>query len=178
VKIQTAHCDGDTIGHRCCKVHDCKIPLDSNRQHFCPDHQHMTLKCAVIDCPDTCATSFRTCSDVDHRALETAYFTRGKSLYKLRSRLKKAGVAVPANSILDGGYDDDDDDEVIIERWPCRGRMRWETKGRKSTASSLLWFTPHSQRTVDYALLRRNSCSSNIVWIGSSVCCQCGFFIG
>ncbi|KAJ7670033.1 hypothetical protein DFH06DRAFT_1083660 [Mycena polygramma] len=113
MKIQTAHCDGDTIGHRCCKVHDCKVALSSNRQHFCAEHQHMTLKCAVTDCAEASASGFQTCNHPDHRALETAYFTRGKSLYKLRSRLKKAGVAVPSDSVPE--EEDDWDDKVIIE---------------------------------------------------------------
>ncbi|KAK6971993.1 hypothetical protein R3P38DRAFT_2751037 [Favolaschia claudopus] len=115
MKIQTAHCDGDTIGHRCCKAHNCKTPLASNLQHFCPGHQDRKLKCAVIDCDADSAKNHRTCADPAHRALETAYFTRGKSLYKLRSRHKKTGVAVPADSMPDITGDNDDDDEVIIE---------------------------------------------------------------
>ncbi|KAJ7708088.1 hypothetical protein B0H17DRAFT_857169, partial [Mycena rosella] len=87
VKLQSAHCDGDTIGHRCCKAHDCKTPLPSHRRHFCPDHAHLTLKCAVVECPADVAAAHRTCSDPAHRALETAYFSRGKALFQLRSRL-------------------------------------------------------------------------------------------
>ncbi|KAK7001157.1 hypothetical protein R3P38DRAFT_3612695 [Favolaschia claudopus] len=98
LKIQTAHCDGDTIGHRCCKAHDCKTPLASNLQHFCPGHQDRKLKCAVIDCDADSAKNHRTCADPAHRALETAYFTR-----------------VPADSMPDITGDNDDDDEVIIE---------------------------------------------------------------
>ncbi|KAK6984438.1 hypothetical protein R3P38DRAFT_3231659 [Favolaschia claudopus] len=99
MKIQTVHCDGDTIGHRCCKAHDCNSPLPSNRQHFCLGHQHLKLKCAVTDCDLDSAKNHRTCDHPDHRALETAYFTRGKSIHKLRSRMRKAGVAVPADSM-------------------------------------------------------------------------------
>lgn len=61
-----------------------------------------------------CSAGFQTCDDREHRALETAYFTRGKSLYKLRSRLRKTGVAVPADSVPDG-EGEYDDDEVIVE---------------------------------------------------------------
>ncbi|KAJ6532988.1 hypothetical protein B0H19DRAFT_1272602 [Mycena capillaripes] len=88
VKIQTAHRDGDTIGHRCYKAHDCKTPLATNRRHFCPDHEHLPLK------------------EPNHRALETAYFNRGKSLFQLRSRPKKAGIAVPEDSISSGGAEE------------------------------------------------------------------------
>ncbi|KAJ7672974.1 hypothetical protein DFH06DRAFT_979239 [Mycena polygramma] len=115
VKIQTAHCDGDTIGHRCCKAHDCKIPLPSNRRHFCPDHEHLTLKCAVVDCTLDVEPGHRTCSNPEHRALETAYFSRGKALFQLRSRLRKAGVAVPQDSVPTE-IDEDIDDEQLIMR--------------------------------------------------------------
>ncbi|KAJ7106902.1 hypothetical protein C8R44DRAFT_637688, partial [Mycena epipterygia] len=110
MKIQNAHCDGDTIGHRLCKT-----PLASHRRHFCPDHEHLTLKCAVIECKTDVAVRHRTCSDPDHRALEKAYFSRGKALFQLRSRLKKAGVAVQDDSVPPGVSAEEFDDEVIIE---------------------------------------------------------------
>ncbi|KAK7020302.1 hypothetical protein R3P38DRAFT_3194859 [Favolaschia claudopus] len=114
LKMQSAHCDGDTIGHRCCKFHDCKAPLASNRDHHCPKHAHLALKCAVIECSEKVTPGHRTCGDTAHRALETAYFSRGKALFQLRSRLKKAGVAVP-NDSLSPGDNIEDDDEVIIQ---------------------------------------------------------------
>ncbi|KAK6971895.1 hypothetical protein R3P38DRAFT_2450245, partial [Favolaschia claudopus] len=73
-----------SIGHRCCKAHDCKTPLASNCQHFCPDHHYPKLKCAVTVCESDSLKGHQTCADPDHRALERAYFTHGKSLYKLR----------------------------------------------------------------------------------------------
>ncbi|KAJ7164484.1 hypothetical protein C8R46DRAFT_901653 [Mycena filopes] len=113
MKIQTAHCDGDTIGHRCCKAHDCKTALASHRRHFCPDHEHLTLKCAVVGCDEDVASGHRTCSDAEHRALETAYFSRGKALFQLRSRLRKAGVAVQEDSVPPVMLDDDDDELIM-----------------------------------------------------------------
>ncbi|KAK7013809.1 hypothetical protein R3P38DRAFT_3575169 [Favolaschia claudopus] len=120
LKMQSAHCDGDTIGHRCCKVHDCKAPLPSNRDHHCSKHTHLALECAVVECTAKVVAGHRTCADSAHRALETAYFSRGKALFQLRSRLKKAGVAVPNDSLLPGD-NVEDDDEVIIEA-SCDGK--------------------------------------------------------
>jgi hypothetical protein len=154
VKIQTAHCDGDTIGHRCCKVHDCKVPLASNRRHFCPDHQHMKLKCAVTDCEEPCPTGFQTCADRSHRALETAYFTRGKSLHKLRSRLKKVGVAVPVDSVPDG-EDEYDDDEVIIESGRD-GPVQVDCEGKPEMGNRKLRAYFGSRRTHNEQLIMRS----------------------
>lgn len=103
----------------------------------------------MTDCKADSASEHRTCNNPDHRALETAYFTRGKSLYKLRSRLKKAGVAVPAKSVPDSEDNyDDDDDEVIIESdrdGPVEVDCNGKPEGGKSTASGLLRVPPHSQ---------------------------------
>ncbi|KAF7354501.1 hypothetical protein MVEN_01139400 [Mycena venus] len=117
MKIQAAACDGNTIGHRSCKVHNCKNPLPSLRHHFCPAHQHLRLKCAVVDCPSDHALGHRTCDDPDHRALETAYFRRGNAMFQLRARLKKAGVAVPNDSVPVRDASEDDD-EVVFEMGP------------------------------------------------------------
>ncbi|KAJ7741865.1 hypothetical protein B0H16DRAFT_1323588 [Mycena metata] len=99
MKTQAAACDGNSIGHRSCKVHDCQNPLPNLRHHFCVKHQHLSLKCAVIDCPAQTAPGHRTCDAQDHRSLEAAYFTRGNAMFQLRARLKKAGVAVPDDSV-------------------------------------------------------------------------------
>ncbi|KAJ7028171.1 hypothetical protein C8F04DRAFT_1044296 [Mycena alexandri] len=116
VKMHAAACDGNTIGHRSCKVHDCQIPLPSLRQHFCADHQHLRLKCAVIECPLDIAPGHRTCNDPHHRALETAYFKRGEAMFQLRSRLKKAGVYVPDDSVANQAVEADH--EVIFDLGP------------------------------------------------------------
>ncbi|KAJ7104805.1 hypothetical protein C8R44DRAFT_639637, partial [Mycena epipterygia] len=70
MKIQAAACDGNTIGHRSCKVHDCKNPLPSLCQHFCVDHQYLRMKCAVIECLAQSMPGNRTCGDPEHQALE------------------------------------------------------------------------------------------------------------
>ncbi|KAK7026326.1 hypothetical protein R3P38DRAFT_3269302 [Favolaschia claudopus] len=118
-KLQAAGCDGNTIGHRSCKVHDCKNPLPNLRHHFCEQHGHLRLKCAVVDCSADHAAGHRTCDRTEHRALETAYFKRGNAMFQLCSRLKKAGVSVPNNSV--SGLDtsrEGEDEEVVFEMGP------------------------------------------------------------
>lgn len=116
-KMQAAVCDGDTIGHPCCAVHDCKVPLASHHHRFCPDHSSLNEICAVTTCELPIAAGFRTCADPAHRALEKRYFSRGEAFFQLRSKLKKAGVAVPSDSVpLAGDTGLEVDEEVSIEQ--------------------------------------------------------------
>jgi hypothetical protein len=58
---------------------------------------------------------YRTCTNIDHCALETAYFKNGKALFQLHGCLKKAGVVVPSNSVPLDHEGGSDDEEVIVE---------------------------------------------------------------
>ncbi|KAG1720182.1 hypothetical protein EDB19DRAFT_1930573 [Suillus lakei] len=113
LKIQAAVCDGNTIGHPCCAVHDCKVPLMTNRHRF------------FDGCDEVNASGFRTCANTDHQALEDAYFKPAKALFQLRVRLKRAGVTLPLDSVpspSDSGSSNpnsaDEDLEQLIMR-PC-----------------------------------------------------------
>ncbi|EDR03022.1 uncharacterized protein LACBIDRAFT_331992 [Laccaria bicolor S238N-H82] len=116
MKMQAAVCDGDTIGHPCCAVHDCKDTLVNHRNCFCAQHNHLNFQCAVVDCVTASEVSFKTCTDPEHRVLEEAYFRRGKAIFQLRAKLKKAG-AIPVNSILLDLDTGEGDDELIMR--PC-----------------------------------------------------------
>jgi len=124
VKIQAAVCDGNTIGHPCCAIHDCKEPLLSHRARFCEKHHEKYYKkCAVLECQINKEDGFRTCNLSSHRSLETAYFSRGKAIYELRRRLQRSSGKVPPNSIISSGTEmsssvpeaEEDEDEVIVE---------------------------------------------------------------
>lgn len=118
VKIHPAVCDGKTIGHPCCAVHDCKEPLINNRHRFCATHNIHNLKCAVTACNSQHEASHRTCSDPDHRALENAYFKHGKGIYKLRERLKAAGggSALASSESSSIPEDHEEDDKEVLFR--------------------------------------------------------------
>ncbi|KAF5345361.1 hypothetical protein D9758_008449 [Tetrapyrgos nigripes] len=97
-KLQAAVCDGITIGHPCCAVHDCQVPLASHADRFCSVHMmSIGKKCAVVDCNVDHDKGFQTCNE--HRPLEESYYIRGQAFFQLKARLKKAGVAVPDNSV-------------------------------------------------------------------------------
>jgi len=110
VKIQAAVCDGNTIGHPCCAVHDCKIPLDNHRQRFCSHHQDHRNICAVEGCGLPCSSGSNTCHTTEHQQLEDAYYKPAKALFQLRARLKKAGLSIPPDSMVaeeDGGMSEE-----------------------------------------------------------------------
>ncbi|KAG2062217.1 hypothetical protein BDR06DRAFT_986108 [Suillus hirtellus] len=143
-KIQVAVCDGNTIGHPCCAVHDCKVPLMTNCHRFCPDHQDLNQRCAVDGCDEVNASGFRTCANADHQALEDAYF----------KPLKRAGVTLPLDSVpssLDSGSSSpnsaDEDLEVIVDS-ECNGKPENSNKhlrarfGRHRTHNEQLIMRP------------------------------------
>ncbi|KAG2746555.1 hypothetical protein P692DRAFT_201877121 [Suillus brevipes Sb2] len=153
-KIQAAVCDGNTIGHPCCAVHDCKVPLMTNRHRFCPDHQDLNQRCAVDGCDELNASGFRTCANADHQALEDAYFKPAKALFQLRARLKRAGVTLPLDSVpspTDSGSSNpnsaEEDLEVIVDS-ECDGKPENGNKhlrarfGRRRTHNEQLIMRP------------------------------------
>ncbi|KDQ11488.1 hypothetical protein BOTBODRAFT_35366 [Botryobasidium botryosum FD-172 SS1] len=90
VKMQAAVSDGDTIGHYCCGVHNCRNPLPNIRAFWCHEHVSMADICAAKGCDILREVPHRTCPNPEHRALEKQYYARGKSLFVLRNRLEAA----------------------------------------------------------------------------------------
>ncbi|KAF9543544.1 hypothetical protein CPC08DRAFT_770213 [Agrocybe pediades] len=133
MKIHAAVCDGDTIGHPCCAIHDCKEPLTGHRDRYCAKHATYNEKCAVVECPASRGGGFRTCELAEHQALESAYFSRGKAILQLRRKLKKAEklTATPSDAVqvpqaaseedTSRSASDDEFDEVILKEL-CDGK--------------------------------------------------------
>ncbi|KAG2034218.1 hypothetical protein BDR03DRAFT_935321 [Suillus americanus] len=128
-KIQAAVCDSNTIRHLCCMVHDCKVLLMTNHHRFCPDHQDLNQQCAVNGCDELHTSGSRTCGNVDHQALEDAYFKPAKALFQLRAQLKRAGITLPLDSVPSasdsGGSNSNsagEDLEVILDS-ECDGKL-------------------------------------------------------
>lgn len=78
--------DGVTLGHPCCGVHDCTIPLDSNRARFCAEHYEKSLECVVTDCNALAEKDHQTCTIPEHRAREEYVALEGKSMFSLKQR--------------------------------------------------------------------------------------------
>ncbi|KAF7331311.1 hypothetical protein MKEN_00008300 [Mycena kentingensis (nom. inval.)] len=83
-KIDVVVVDGITIGHPCCGVLHCPNPLKKHHDRFFQqsDHQH----------------GYLTCSDPNHRELETKRKKRDKAMFQLRLRVARAGVANPEDA--------------------------------------------------------------------------------
>ncbi|KAF7322243.1 hypothetical protein HMN09_00001400 [Mycena chlorophos] len=99
-KIHVVVADGITIGHPCCGIRHCPVPLANNRDRYCPDHATEEKICAVEGCdvPRDVDNGFLTCSDPDHRHLETVHKKRDKAMFQLRTRVARSGVSNPENA--------------------------------------------------------------------------------
>ncbi|KAF8576618.1 hypothetical protein K439DRAFT_1649253 [Ramaria rubella] len=76
VKLQGAVSDGITIGHPCCAIHDCKIPLaNASWDVYCPVHLGYETKCAVTVCESLHEVNFVT-------SLEEAYHEKGSAFFQ------------------------------------------------------------------------------------------------
>jgi hypothetical protein len=100
VKMQAVVSDGVTLGHPCCAIHDCKIPLTSHRDRYCMVHHHLHNKCAIDGCDTPRTGQNWTCDREEHRAMETSHFARAKALFQLRETLKRAGISSSDDSVM------------------------------------------------------------------------------
>lgn len=85
--------DGVCIGHPCCGIAHCKVPLNSNRDRFCPAHSSENRICAVVDCARPVASGSKVCDLVEHQQVETMHHMQGKSRFQLKEKLKRAQLA-------------------------------------------------------------------------------------
>lgn len=97
VKISVVVTDGITIGHPCCAVHNCHIPLANNRHRYCPDHAEQATLCAIIGCNSPTCSDSRVCADPLHMAIEGRHNLRGQARFQLQQRLERARVG-PGNT--------------------------------------------------------------------------------
>lgn len=140
VKIQAAICDGHTIGHPCCAVHDCKDDLLNHHGRFCAPHNDLNLQCSVTECLSPVETGFRTCSLPDHRALEDAYLEKGTSLFKLQQRLDKV---TSGNAAKSQGGDDSGMVELECDGKPEVGNRKLKAYfGRRRTHNEQIIMRP------------------------------------
>lgn len=88
--------DGVTVGHPCCSVLNCQIPLERGKDRFCPTHKGRSDVCAVEGCTESTTRGFVTCKDVDHRRWEASQRLPGSTSYRvLRRRHEKHTQPVP-----------------------------------------------------------------------------------
>ncbi|KAF8958550.1 hypothetical protein BDZ97DRAFT_1923591 [Flammula alnicola] len=116
--VWVAVMDGVTLGHTCCAVHNCKIPLTTSRDRYCTAHRGLSNICAIKDCSEPVLEGKRTCIHPSHQEVECVYRLRGESRVQLQEKLKRQRVAHPNDGIaqeVDVGELIDDEEEEEFE---------------------------------------------------------------
>jgi hypothetical protein len=114
--------DGITIGHPTCGVHDCDIPLESQKHRFCPKHKSETNICVVTSCSSAVDKGHRTCSIPEHRKLEEYNAVHNKAMFQLKHRLARLKTSQPTEAIPDtaaqslNAVTTLDDEEILIDQ--------------------------------------------------------------
>ncbi|KZO91313.1 hypothetical protein CALVIDRAFT_472070, partial [Calocera viscosa TUFC12733] len=78
------------VGRPCCAIHNCPLPLTSNRARFCVAHAERKPLCAVEGCEAPRCAGRLTCDILQHQALEDRYKAPGKSFSLLTHRRQRA----------------------------------------------------------------------------------------
>ncbi|KAF8577525.1 hypothetical protein K439DRAFT_1649069 [Ramaria rubella] len=157
VKLQGAVLDGNTIGHLCCAIHNCKVPLSKvGCDIYCPAHLGYEAKCAVTTCESAHGERFLTCPQLNHRSLEVAYREKGVAFFQMHDKIKKRaeGSASDPGSIDGGGLNevvivegDDAGDSVPVilgcdEKSPAGNRRLHAQFSRRRTHNDQLMIRP------------------------------------
>ena len=127
-KVWVVVIDGVTIGHPCCAVHNCKIPLENNRHRYCLKDAHHNTICSVVGCDSPIATGSRMCSDPSHQEVERIHRERGQARFQLKERLQRAFVAHPNDALAEETSPDIADVEDEVEDFEVGGS---EQNGKK-----------------------------------------------
>ena len=133
-ELRSVVVDGVTVGHPCCAEHDCHYSLKSSRDRYCSYHAHLSNRCVVVSCNTPAEDHFKTCSDPDHRALETKYNMAAKAMFQLRRRLERVNSSQTHDALATGldsdkgtediegsGIGEDQDTEVTMDF--CDGKL-------------------------------------------------------
>ena len=117
-KVSVVVIDGVCIGHPCCGIPNCKVPIKTNRDRFCPAHASQNGICAINSCTNSVVSGSKVCHLVEHQETEKMHNDQGQSRFQLRERLKRARIACPNNSALlsadlDDGLDDSPADDPV-----------------------------------------------------------------
>lgn len=104
-KVWVVAIDGVTVSHPCCAVHNCKVPLENNRHHYCPQDAHRNTICAVVGCDSPIMTDSHMCSAPAHQEVERVHRERGQARFQLKEHLQRALVAHPNDAIAEEGTD-------------------------------------------------------------------------
>jgi hypothetical protein len=110
--------DGVTLGHPCCAVHNCKVPLTTSRDRYCATHRKLSNICSIKGCSEPVLEGKKTCLNPSHQQVERVYTLRGESRVQLQEKLKRQRVSHPNDGIaedIDLGELIDDEEEEEFE---------------------------------------------------------------
>ncbi|EEB92058.1 hypothetical protein MPER_09485 [Moniliophthora perniciosa FA553] len=107
--------DGITVGHPCCKVHNCTEPLVNNRAHFCQVHQDLKKLCVVNGCDRDARMGGKTCDEPAHVKLDEYKNLKGKGFFLLKQRLHQIGQQPKDSFGIDPSAIGEDEAEVEME---------------------------------------------------------------
>ncbi|KAG2095661.1 uncharacterized protein F5147DRAFT_584426, partial [Suillus discolor] len=141
--------DGVTVGHPCCAVYNCHIPLSNNHHWFCPTHTSQNNECAIIGCTLPIAGGHRTCSTPEHQRVEETHVLRRQSRFQLQERLARARAAIAekrdANQLdaesqpdVQEEYELDESGRVLPASKPTQGDPTAQPKQKNSKQPSVV----------------------------------------
>jgi hypothetical protein len=91
-RVSVGVTDGVTVGHPCCVVHNCKVPLQKRYHKYCHVHEKLRLICQVEGCTRPTSSGKQTCDIAEHQALEVRKHKENKAMFKLQKRLHKLKI--------------------------------------------------------------------------------------
>ena len=178
-KVSVAVIDGITVGHPCCAVHNCHLPLENNQHRFCTVHQGQEAVCTVIGCSELARPSHKTCKHPDHEKVEGVHNDQGQARFQLQECLRRARIAhsndalgtdiVDASNLVDG--------EDVVEPWGiwyCTWWMDascWRPNETPKNPCSI-WTSTNSQQTTYCHTLWHNYSAGNFLRCWSSHYCH------
>lgn len=99
-KVSAVVTDGLTLGHPCCGIHNCQIPLQNNRHRFCQLHRNSNMECSITTCSRDVLVGHLVCDDPGHLSVEALHTKRGQAFFQLKDRLARAQIAHPNDSTI------------------------------------------------------------------------------
>ena len=120
-EVRSVVVDGVTVGHPCCSEHDCPRPLQSVKDRYCLTHTHLSNLCVALSCDEHAQQGFKTCTNPDHRNLETKYNMASKAMFQLRRRHERSQSYQAHDSL--GNSDGVEDDEIEVTADDCNGKL-------------------------------------------------------
>lgn len=91
--------DGVTVGCPCCTVHNCKVPLENNHHHFCPQDSAQNHVSSVVGCSALTIADSHMCADLEHQEAKQLHRDWQQAHFQLKEWLQHAHVAHPSDAV-------------------------------------------------------------------------------